>query len=114
MLYLQSKLVGIQVLTNLLELLPLNEKGIYMNEIYTEPWWSMDISSFWQFVLSVKKPLIMTVEIMDIRCFKNLIIILYLSRLKDNSLLVKIICRLTQKLLLRWEQYLLIGLYKFR
>jgi hypothetical protein len=37
-----------------LELLPLNEKGIYMNEIYTEPWWSMDISSFWQFVLSVK------------------------------------------------------------
>jgi hypothetical protein len=38
MLYLQSKLVGIQVLTNLLELLPLNEKGIYMNEIYTEPW----------------------------------------------------------------------------
>jgi hypothetical protein len=54
MLYLQSKLVGIQVLTNLLELLPLNEKGIYMNEIYTEPWWSMDISSFWQFVLSVK------------------------------------------------------------
>ena len=40
--------------------------------------------------------------------------IVIFSRLKDNSHLVMTICRLIQKLLHRWEKYLLIGLYKFR